>query len=295
MNTRRLRYLALVIVAILVPNQSYSGMGNEIRASVQDELAWVTFAPEGEELTPMTPAWPTVRNYPVSSADHSNHEKILAHREYSAYGSGLVFIIVSYKAERPQRLWSDLLKSADNGAAFERDISFDGITARQYRSTYESRYATYTRRFVRFATKEHVYLLTLATLEDTNPSVDRFLSSLRLRRPGDRSTTYAQGSDHIPGQAFSANEVTRRAIIVWKAEPFYTDQARADQVVGTVTLDAIFAEDGYVANIKVTRELKDGLTESAIDAARNIRFFPAEKDGKPVAQWMKLEYNFNLF
>jgi len=44
-----------------------------------------------------------------------------------------------------------------------------------------------------------------------------------------------------------------------------------------------------------TRELKDGMTEAAIEAARNIRFFPAEKDGKPVSQWMTLEYNFNLY
>ena len=48
-------------------------------------------------------------------------------------------------------------------------------------------------------------------------------------------------------------------------------------------------------NIIATRELKDGMTEAAIEAARNIRFFPAEKEGKPVSQWMALEYNFNLF
>ena len=218
MNTQRLRYLAFVTLTILFPNQSYSGL-SKITASFKDELAWVTFAPEGEELTLMAPAWPTVRVYPVSSADHSDHEKILTHREYSGYGSGLVFIIESYKAERPQRLWRDLPKLADNGAVFERDISFDGITAKQYRSTYETRYATYTRHFVRFATKEHVYLLTLATLEDANPFVDRFLSSLRLRRPEDRSTTETQRSDYILGHAFSANEVMRRAIVVWKAEP----------------------------------------------------------------------------
>ena len=48
-------------------------------------------------------------------------------------------------------------------------------------------------------------------------------------------------------------------------------------------------------NIIATQELKDGMTEAAIEAARNIRFFPAGKDGKPVSQWMTLEYNFNLF
>jgi len=60
-------------------------------------------------------------------------------------------------------------------------------------------------------------------------------------------------------------------------------------------LEATFAADGYVANITVTKGLKDGLTERAIEAARNIRFFPAEKDGKPVSQRMMLVYNFNLY
>jgi TonB family protein len=295
MNTRRLRHLAFASAAILVSNQSYSALGNEIPASFQDELAWVTFAPEGEELTLMVPALPTVRTYPVSAPDQSDHERSLAQREYSGYGSGLVFVIESYKAERPQRLWGNLLNHADNGAVFERDISFDGITARQYRSSYESRYGRYTTRFVRFATKEHVYLITLATLEETNSIVDRFVSSLRLRRPEDQSTNYAQRSDSIPGHAFGPNEVTRRAVVVWKNAPYYTNQARAHRIVGTVKLEAILAADGYVSNITVTKELKDGLTESAIEAARNIRFFPAEKDGKPVSQLIMLEYNFSLF
>jgi hypothetical protein len=220
MNTKRLRQLAFISVAILISNQSYSGLANEIPTSFQDDPAWVAFAPEGEELTLMVPAWPTVRNYPVSPTRDPDHETILAHRAFSGYGSGLVFIMESYKAKRPQGLGRGPLTFADNGAVFERDISFDGITAKQYRSTYEGRSATYTRHFVRFATKEHVYLVTLATLEDPNPAVDRFLSSLRLRRPEDRATTSSQHTVFILGYAFSATQVTRRAIIVWKSEPF---------------------------------------------------------------------------
>lgn len=293
MNTRRLRHLLLVSAAILVLNQSYSGMGNKGRASFQNELPWVTFAPEGEEFTVTVPAWPTVRTYPVSPEHHPDHEPVLLHAEYGGYGNGVVFIIESYKAQRPQRLWSDLAVGASG--TFERDMSFDGLTAKLYRSVQSSRYATYTRHVVRFATKEHIYFVTLVTLEDTNPFKDRLLSSLRLRRADDRLTTYKESSEHILGHDFLPTEVTRQAIIVSKTEPFYTPQARANQIVGTVILEANLAEDGYVANITVTKELKGGLTESAIEAARSIRFFPAEKDGKPVSQRMKLEYNFNLY
>jgi TonB family protein len=223
-------------------------------------------------------------------------ERVLAHRIYSGYGNGLVFIIESYKAEHPQNLWGPLLENAEKNAVFERDIEFDGVTARQYQSVHSTSYAWYTRRFVRFATKEHVYFLTLATLDETNPVLDRFLSSLRLRRPADLVTPIeSQSSENNPGDVFSGNEVTRKAIVVWKPEPIYTADAREHQVTGTIVLQAIFVANGDVANITVTSELKDGLTERAIEATRNIRFFPAEKDGKPVSQRITLEYNFNLF
>jgi TonB family protein len=295
MNTSRLRQLAFFAAAILFTSQPYYGRKNEIQASFPNEPAWVTFAPEGEEFTVTTPAWPTVRTYPVGTSHNPDHEKVLAHREFGGYGGGVVFVIQSYKAARPERLWSDVLKFTDQSATFERDVVFDGITAKQYRDTYSNRSATYVKHILRFATKEHVYLVTLATLEEINPAVDRFLSSFRLRRADDPSKPYGQSSEFVLGQAFNPNEVTRRAIIVSKGEPFYTAQARAHQVVGTVKLEAIFAADGYVANITVTQGLKDGLTEAAIEAARNIRFFPAEKDGKPVSQVLKLEYNFNVY
>jgi len=247
----------------------------------------------------MIPAWPTTRSYSVSTSYKTDGERILAHRQYGGYGNGLVFVIESFKAERPQRVWDDLLKSnVEQTLIFERDIAFDGVVARQYKSTYSSHYSnyTYTRRLVRFVTKEHVYFLTLATLDETDPTVNRFLSSFRLRRSQDRTTPIeAQSFETVPDEVFTGNEVTRKATVVWKPEPTYTEQARAHQVVGTVVLKAVFAANGYVTNIIATRELKDGMTEAAIEAARNIRFFPAEKDGKHVSQWMALEYNFNLF
>jgi TonB family protein len=300
MKNRKLRHLASVCAILVVLNQSHFGAGNKHQASLaigsQNVLAWFPLVAEDEEFTAMVPARPTVlvrsSNYPIKK----DGERVLADRAYSGYGNGLVFIIESYKAEHPQNLWGPLLEREDKSMVFERDIALDGVIARQYRSNYSSRYATYTRRGVRFVTKEHVYFLTLTTLDETNPAVEQFLSSLHLRRPQDRVTPDAtQPSEYIPDNVFNGKEVTRKAIVVWKPEPNYTAQARAHQVVGTVILDAIFAADGYVANITVSKELKDGLTERAIEATRNIRFFPAEKDGKPVSQRMRLEFNFNLF
>ena len=300
MKTQRLRHLALAGVAILVLTQSYFGIGNKDRASSasssQNQLAWLPFVPEDEEFTAMIPARTTVLSRPAAYQIKKDGERVLADRAYSGYGNGLVFIIESYKAEHPPNLWGPLLEYADKGGVFERDIAFDGVTARQYRSDYSSSYAKYTKRTVRFMTKEHVYFVTLTTLEETSPAVEQFLSSLRLRGPQDRVTPFATpSSEYIPVDVFNGKEVTRKAIIVWKPYPIYTAQARAHQVVGTVILQAILTEDGYVANITVTKELTDGLTESAIEVTRNIKFFPAEKAGKPVSQRISLEYSFNLF
>ncbi|MBD0373542.1 MAG: energy transducer TonB, partial [Pyrinomonadaceae bacterium] len=47
--------------------------------------------------------------------------------------------------------------------------------------------------------------------------------------------------------------------------------------------------------IRAVKGLPDGLTEKAIAAARQIKFVPAQKDGRNVSQYIQIEYNFNLY
>jgi len=74
----------------------------------------------------------------------------------------------------------------------------------------------------------------------------------------------------------------------------YTEEARAHGTQGMVILRVLVDEDGSVKAVRVVRGLPDGLTESAIAAARQTKFKPAMKDGKPVAYWIGLEINFNI-
>jgi TonB family protein len=94
---------------------------------------------------------------------------------------------------------------------------------------------------------------------------------------------------------FSGREVTSKARLLAKPEPQYTEDARKNQIVGTVVLKVVFASNGSVSNIRTVSGLPYGLTERAIAAARQIKFVPATKDGHPVSMWMQLEYNFNLY
>src|SRR5437764_4742478 len=103
------------------------------------------------------------------------------------------------------------------------------------------------------------------------------------------------GGDVDYSRPFKQNEVTRKAIITFKPEPGFTEDARKNNVTGVVRLRAILSAGGGVTGISVVKGLPDGLTEKAIAAARQIRFTPAEKDGHAVSQYIVLEYNFNIY
>src|SRR5439155_2021130 len=101
------------------------------------------------------------------------------------------------------------------------------------------------------------------------------------------------GTDY--NKVFSGKDVTSKARVLSKPEPQYTEEARKNQIVGTVLLQAVFSASGEVTQIRALRPLPYGLTEKAIAAARMIKFVPAMKDGHAVSMYMHLEYNFNLY
>jgi TonB family protein len=94
---------------------------------------------------------------------------------------------------------------------------------------------------------------------------------------------------------FRVSDVEQRARLLSKPEPHYTEEARRNQITGTVTLRVVFSSTGEVVQIRALHTLPFGLTERAIAAARQIKFVPAAKGGRPVSVHMQLEYNFNLY
>ncbi|HZN01011.1 MAG TPA: TonB family protein [Pyrinomonadaceae bacterium] len=101
------------------------------------------------------------------------------------------------------------------------------------------------------------------------------------------------GGDY--SRIFTGKDVTTKARLISKPEPQYTEEARKNQITGTVVLKCVFSSSGQVMNIRTVSGLPNGLTERAIAAAKMIKFVPATKDGHQVSMWMQLEYNFNLY
>ncbi len=85
-----------------------------------------------------------------------------------------------------------------------------------------------------------------------------------------------------------------RPTILHREKAKYTDEAQRNGLEGVVILDAIFDADGNITNIQVFSGLPDGLTESAIEALKKVRFNPATRDGKPVSVRGKMEFDFKL-
>lgn len=93
---------------------------------------------------------------------------------------------------------------------------------------------------------------------------------------------------------YGAREGIKRAQILAKPTPGYTEEARRAGVSGVVRVRVVLGADGTVKHVLVLRRLSHGLTEKAVEAARQVRFNPATLDGQPVSQYVVLEYGFNL-
>jgi TonB family protein len=75
---------------------------------------------------------------------------------------------------------------------------------------------------------------------------------------------------------------TVSAEIISKPTPVYTDEARHLKIEGEVLLEVVFESGGKVRVVRVVRGLGHGLDESAMRAAEQIRFKPAQLNGQPV-------------
>ena len=89
-------------------------------------------------------------------------------------------------------------------------------------------------------------------------------------------------------------EIHQKAHILSKPEPTYTDNARKNNVEGTVEIVLIITSTGKVKVLHVRKGLPDGLTEQALKVAKKIKFRPATVDGKPVSMFIIAVYNFSL-
>lgn len=84
-------------------------------------------------------------------------------------------------------------------------------------------------------------------------------------------------------------------VVVSEPQPGYTVEAKSNDVTGTVTLCCVLHSSSTITNVAVVKGLPDGLTEQAIEAARQLKFTPAVKDNRNVSQYATINYTFELY
>ena len=82
--------------------------------------------------------------------------------------------------------------------------------------------------------------------------------------------------------------------ILFKPKPDYTDEARRMKLEGEVLVRVLFTAAGDVRVLDVVRGLGHGLDENALRAAQQIKFKPAQRDGRPVDSTATVRIVFQL-
>lgn len=89
---------------------------------------------------------------------------------------------------------------------------------------------------------------------------------------------------------YSAREVDVHPRALGKVEPVYPPVADHDRVSGKLLLQLRLQADGRVSDIEVLSAMPPGVfDESALQAFRQARFSPAQKNGRPVRALVQIE------
>jgi TonB family protein len=86
---------------------------------------------------------------------------------------------------------------------------------------------------------------------------------------------------------------TRKPRVIRRVEPVYPADARDKNIKGSVVLTMVVDREGNPQDIKIWRSLYPSMDQAAIEAARQMRFEPALKDGQRVSETLLVEFYFS--
>jgi TonB family protein len=74
----------------------------------------------------------------------------------------------------------------------------------------------------------------------------------------------------------------------------YTEEARQRNLTGEVVLEIVVRRDGSVGDVRILQGLGSGLNDKAVQAVRQWRFAPAQRQGAPVDVIVEVAVEFRL-
>lgn len=111
-----------------------------------------------------------------------------------------------------------------------------------------------------------------------------------LKKAGAIGTTSPDGKGSVSSKA----SVDTKPVQLNAPYPSYTLKAREKKIEGNVRVSILVGTDGTVKKVRVLTGLPFGMSYQAMDAAYQLRFKPATKDGHAVVYWMSVLVEFRL-
>jgi TonB family protein len=302
----RLLALILFLLAARIPDPL--GLPVHARTGESNQQEWTRFRVTKEGFSILLPERPAVvfRGRRIRGLLQRNTDV----RKYAAYADGVVYQVVSFGNPKhtesldyfEAEIRVDELRGATITTRTEMSNGeFGGLEFSFKRYDYNKSYG-YPGVARIYQTKERSFALVAIGKDESDRSVQRFMQSLELKdRPaGEDVGTGARSNPDEPQESagtpvLETREVSVKPMILIKAEPLYTQEARRHLTRGRISLSAVFAASGRVTNIEVLAGLPYGLTERALETARKTYFIPAMKDGRFVSTRMLLEYGFDIY
>ena len=109
------------------------------------------------------------------------------------------------------------------------------------------------------------------------------------------SSQTSDGQKYVEAQKLLEQQYreTRKPRVIRRVEPVYPADAREKNIKGSVVLTMVVDREGNPQDIKIWKSLYPSMDQAAIEAARQMRFEPALKDGQTVSETLLVEFYFS--
>ena len=274
-------------------------------------VEWKLYEPPNEEFSVEFPA-----SVSVSENTESNKDLPIL---YSAPANKASLYITSGK-EREVSILNDILNLIESEKAPEEKISINDFTVGKY-SFVDTE--DFFQTIVVAKGKKRFYIFHAISEIKDDSDINRFIASIKLNRqivktpdtqppPKEidvnaeerRGIGSGAGSGMGSGSGDGSGEMTTKPAlsnqisplkILTKPKPSYTNLARYYSIQGKVLVRITFMADGKIGSVTAVKKLPFGLTNSAINAAKQMRFEPPLRDGTPFTIVKSVEYSFTIY
>jgi TonB family protein len=293
------RKLAVALVLVFAGCFTVAGQNEDSAAPVK----WERFRISSTKISVLFPKLPTW----LHRTDACNQ---FTKNSYFAYAEGS-----AYELTVVEKAWTEIPKVCSARVPFgkttlderlgelrrDREKSVETSERRNGKRSYRFDVDGSTRWVIPDMEKDLWVELGVTRRPDARSEEERFVTSLDLdsevgkhvgigsaRTLGDLDT----GAPRETGSPTTA--VTESVRFVINPRPSFSEEARKNNIQGSLRLKVTLLANGGIGDIVVVKSLP-GLDEQAIAAAKKIVFLPQRVNGIPVTVTKTLEYGFSLY